>query len=483
MAEPSKSAATASAPKKSVAKRLIGAIAGIIIAVIIANLAIPQSLTVKAMWGMAIFVCAIVWWMAEVFPDYVTALLMLLAWAGFKVVPFGTAFAGFSNATVWLLIGAFGMAVGVSKSGLLSRISLYLMGLFPLTFKGQTLALMATGTLIMPLMPSGSAKIAVVAPFSTAVSDNMGYAHKSRGAGGIFASMYLSLGCIHPLFLSGSFLCYAVVGLLPKDIQPQITWTTWFINALPWGLTVLVLGYLSILLMYKPEEEKTLSPEMIKQQRAALGPVTTREKFVAVVLAATLLLWMTERIHGINSAIVSVGAMCLMAGFDIIDRQSFKGGVAWDAIVFIGCIFGISGVFEVLKINSWVGKVMAPYVAPLLEGNIFVFLAALCIVIYLVRFVIASQLAVFTIFTIFLTPFAIKAGINPWVMGFASFVAINVWIFMYQNAQYLVAFFGSAGGEMVSHNQNVKLCVAYMIISIIGLWVSVPVWQLTGMIR
>lgn len=463
--------------------KLIGAIIGIALGVFVAQLSPPAGLNVKAMWGMGIFVCTVVWWIANCLPDYVTALLMCAAWAGFKVVPFGTAFSGFSNATLWLLIGAFGMAAAVSKSGLLTRLSLYLMSLFPLTFKGQVLAQLITGTLIMPLIPSGSAKIAVVAPFTAAVSENMGYARKSEGAGGIFSGMFLSLGCIHPLFLSGSFLCYATVGLLPKEMQSQITWMTWFINALPWGAAVLALGYFAILFLYKPEAGKTLSPDMIKDQRAKLGPMSRNEKIVATVLTITLLLWMTERLHGVNSGIVAVLSMCTMIGFNIMDRNYFKSGIAWDAIMFIGCIFTVSTVFGALKITEWTGKVMGPYIAPYLSGSIYVFLAGLCILIYLIRFVLASQLAVMTIFTLFLTPFAIKAGIHPWVMGFTAFVAINVWIMMYQNAQYLVAFYGANGGEMVTHKQMIKLSVAYMVVSIIGLWVSVPVWMMTGMIK
>jgi hypothetical protein len=35
-----------------------------------------------AMIGLGIFFCAVVFWICEVFPDFVTALLMGSAWAG-----------------------------------------------------------------------------------------------------------------------------------------------------------------------------------------------------------------------------------------------------------------------------------------------------------------------------------------------------------------------------------------------------------------
>ena len=485
MAEAGKSttAAVATANKSGLNWKLIGGVIGVAIGIWFANLPVFSGLTLKAMWAIAIFLCTVVWWMADVFPDYVTCIFMCGAWAAFGVVPFTTAFSAFSNTIFWLLIGALGIAVAVGKSGLLNRIALLVMSKFPLTFKGQTLALLVTGTLMTPLIPSSNAKIAVVAPFATAISDNMGYARKSSGAAGIFSAMFLSLGCIHPLFISGSFMGYAVNGLLPKDIQAQMTWTNWFINALPWGITLLVLGYFALLMLYKPSENKRLSPELVKEQIAALGPMKKNEKIVAVVLAITLVLWMTEKMHGLNSALVACASMGILLGFNLFDRNSFRASIPWDAAIFMGGILNLSVVFPILKIDKWIGDTMGPYVVPLLSQNILLFFVAICAIIYILRYVLVSQLATITIFTLLLTPFALRAGISPWIMAFTAYVAINVWTVMYQNIQYVTAFYLAANGELVTHRQMVKLSVAYMIISIIGLLVSIPVWKLTGLIR
>ncbi len=77
--------------------KLIGAFIGIALGVFIAQISPPPGLNVKAMWGMGVFVCAVAWWIANCLPDFVTALLMCAAWAGLKVVPFGTAFSGFAG--------------------------------------------------------------------------------------------------------------------------------------------------------------------------------------------------------------------------------------------------------------------------------------------------------------------------------------------------------------------------------------------------
>ena len=208
-----------------------------------------------------------------------------------------------------------------------------------------------------------------------------------------------------------------------------------------------------------------------------------QEKAVIAVLFVTLVLWMTEKMHGVSSALVALAAAGILVGLNIITRPAFRNEIAWEAIVFVGCILNISEVFKSTGIDKWIGRAIGPYLVPLLSESIFLFIIALSIAMYLIRFLMASQMAAMIVFMILLLPLVGAAGINPWVVAFASFVSVNVWLFMYQNVQYLIAFFAADSGQMVSHKQMIKLCFAYMIISIIGLLVSIPVWRLTGLLK
>ncbi len=464
--------------------KLVGGIVGIAVALLIANAPVPQGLTVKSMWGMGIFVCAVVWWMIDLISDFGTALLMCCAWAGFKVVPITSAFSAFSGGTLWIIVGALGLGLAATKCGLLNRVALITMLRFPPTFKGQSLSLLISGIILTPFIPSATAKFAVLAPFAKSICENMGYENKSEEAAGLFGAMFVAIGLAYPIFLSGNFMCYAVLGLLPKEIQAQMTWTNWFINALPWGLTMLILMYYAIVRLYGPNKQALtkVDTSFLKKQLEALGAITKNEKIVAVVIVSALVLWMTETTHGISSAIVSLVGVVILLATNVIDRISFRAGIAWDAVIFLGALIGVSKVFADLKIDRWLSTVFGPYLSPLVSGNIFVFFIVLSVFIYLVRVVLVSQLAAIAMFVIVLTPFSVQAGISPWVMAFAVFVAVNVWYVSYHNASFLVGFYAT-GGDLVTHKQTIKLSIAYMVVSIIGLLVSVPVWKLTGLIK
>jgi len=461
-------------------QRVAGGLLGIIIGVIIARNSPPNGLTVQAMSGMGIFACAVVWWIADVLPDYVTGILMCTAWVFFEVVPFPKAFAAFSGDTVWLLVGALGIGLAVTKSGLLNRTSLFLMSKFPPNFKGQTLALLFAGNIIAPLIPSTTAKVAIVAPFAQAISDHLGFSRKSRGAGGLFAAMYMGFGATGPVFLSASFIGYTLKGSLPLAYQAQITWMNWFAAACVYGIILFIGSYFAIQFLYQPDEESQMERGYIRTELAKLGPIKRNEKIVMGVLVISLLMWMTEKTHGIAAALVALVALCVLLAFEIFDRTDFKSGIGWDSVIFIGSIIGLATVLPALQIDKWIATMLGSTITPLLS-NVYLFVIAGAIMTYLLRFVIVSMTAIVSIFTVLLAPFALNAGVNPWVTGFIVFASAQVFNIAYQNSGYLAGFYAT-GGEMVNHRQMAKMSIAYMIISCIGLLACVPIWRIMHLI-
>ena len=81
-----------------------------------------------AMRVLGAVVLAIIWWVGEVFPHWMTTITMLLLWVMLGKMPFSTAFASYTGSTVWLIIGAFCLAKAVTNTGLFNRITL---GLIP----------------------------------------------------------------------------------------------------------------------------------------------------------------------------------------------------------------------------------------------------------------------------------------------------------------------------------------------------------------
>lgn len=105
-------------------KRIVGAIAGVIVTVLMAILFRPEGLGEQGCFVLAILAGAIVWWICAVLPEFATALIMVALFALIGQIPATSGFSFFSNPIWWLLVGAFSIGLGMKETGLLERMAL-----------------------------------------------------------------------------------------------------------------------------------------------------------------------------------------------------------------------------------------------------------------------------------------------------------------------------------------------------------------------
>lgn len=462
--------------------KIIVLIIAITLGVVIANLTPPEPLTTKSMLGLGIFVCFVILSMVEIMPDYVCWLAMCTAWAGTKCVTFAQAFGAFNTGAWWLVVGAMVLAAAVAKCGLLKRVALVMMTRFPVTYKWQTLSLLLTGFIVSPMIPSGTVKVTLMSPFALSISDAMGFKRRSNGASGLFASMFLSIGLMIPTMISATFINYVIIGALGDE--HSVSYMMWFVACIPWILLTLGVGYFVIHILYRVDSSTiTATNEAMIEQRKALGPMTRDEIITAVVLVLCLILWITERLHGISAAIVTLSAVVVLCMTNIVDRVTFRGKVTWDAIIFLGCAVSMTTAFPAMGIDKWIAKIAGPTLVPMLTNNIFLFIFVLSIAVYIIRIFMVSQTAFMALFAVFLVPAAVAANIHPWVLCFMSITAANVFVLKYQNIMYLPALFSAAtaaGEDFVEHKQIAKFAAYYMVSNIVFLCICVPYWKFLG---
>lgn len=461
-------------------KIFVGAVA-LVIAVIIANITPPEPLNEKSMLGLGIFVFFVLCSMVEVFPDYICWLLMCTFWAAFGCVPFGKAFGFFTSNSWWLVVGAMVLAAAVAKCGLLKRIALVTMTKFPVTYKWQSTALIITGLIITPLIPSGTVKASLMAPFALSVSDSLGFPRRSKGASGLFSAMFLSIGLTIPTMVSASFINYVILGTLGDK---PVSYLMWLLASLPWIVITMILGFIAIQVLYRvPASNVKATNEALIAERKALGRMKREEIITLVVLILCLVFWTTELVHKINSAIIILVGVAVLCTTGVVDRKTFRGHVTWDAIIFLGCALSMTTAFPAMNVDKWIGKIAEPVVVPLISENILLFIVVLSAVVYVIRIFMTSQTAMIALFMVFLVPAGVAAGVHPWILGFITFTAANCFILKYQNIMYMPGIFAAqtaAGEDFVEHKSVAKFAAYYMVSNIVVLAACVPFWKIMG---
>jgi DASS family divalent anion:Na+ symporter len=473
------------AAKKFDIKKLLFIVIPILIGVGIALIPPPTGLERPAMIFMGIFVCAILWLITDVIKDYIVVILAMALFVLLQVSDIKTVFAPFAGSSVWVVIGAFAIAAMVGKCGLLKRIALVVLKIFPENFTGQIMALFATGIVISPMIPSLTAKGAILAPFAASASKALGYIKNSKAAAGMFCAAWISAGILGCAFMSGAVPVFTILGMLPAEAQAEWGWVRWFLAAAIWFVVITVLSFVAILIIYNPKKEKAeeqveIEKGFAKRQLAELGPMSRNEKWAAIFLALALLGWIFGKQLGIDSGIWAVTIMCLMAIFGLMTPQDFGTRISWSSVFFIGGVFSLAAMISALEINTWLAGLLGPIMEPL-AGNPFIFIAVICVATYLLRLVVISQTATLAIFFAALGGVSAASGINPWVLLFVCYMSTLVWHFSFTNVTY-ASTLGATNGEITDHKQTIPMNIAYLAINLIACLASVPVWKLMGLL-
>ncbi|MBE6113608.1 MAG: hypothetical protein E7191_00835 [Erysipelotrichaceae bacterium] len=451
----------------------------VIAAIAVCMMSPTDMLSKQALLVLGITLWGVINLVIGLFDSYVVGLTMCMLWFVSGAVPIGTAMAGFTSTTWWLIIGVMGLGAAVSKSGLLKRLSLLSLKFFKPTYSGQLLAIVIMGVCIAPLIPSTTAKCAIMGALVLGICDELGLPKRGMGRFGLLMALWLGFNISGNFFVNASFQGYMVLGQLPAETQEIYNWTTWFIRSLPWSVTVTVLYYLFIKFFYKETNTKEISKEYIDEQFKALGGFTRDEKIVAAVMAVCLVLFVFEQQTGIGSVVVAVLAMCALSMLKVIGPQEFVGKTLWPLIVFIGVALGMGGVFSAVGITNWLVALLQPIAQGL--TNPYLFVIVICLITYVVR-ILVDQVSTNVLLVSIVIPLAQGLGMDPWIGAVIVYGCSVVFYPTYVHPNMLICYGAVGGEENVDIKHALTADIAYMVVCMIGFLISVPFWQMFGMI-
>ena len=439
----------------------------------------PAGLDPAGAHMLALLAWAVIFWVFDVLPDYVVGLCLILGWIIFSIVPPEVALSGFTTSTFYLITGVLGIAASLQSSGLLFRLTLHIMRRFPPTHFGQSMALAISGTMITSCVPDVTSGVAIAAPITLALSDSLGYRRRSNGSAGLAMAAVLGFGQMSPFFLTGAAENLLAVGLLPKAVQDQITWLGWLFAALPLALVTFSLGLAATLFLLPPESRPQISRSLIDTQIEALGSPSAAEIVNGLVLFGAMAGWLSSPYHQIDVAWIALVGLAILLAFDLLDRQTFRGGIYWDFLFYLGAVLSLTTVVQHLGIDRWVIERLTPILEPM-AGRPAIFLAVLTIAVFAARFILPSFPLV-ALLTVTVVPIATRGGIQPLASVLVIATAITVWFLPYQSAYYLALYFGTKE-RAFTHAQVRPLAWTYGLVYLLAVLAAIPFWSLLGML-
>jgi L-tartrate/succinate antiporter len=361
------------------------AIAPIAVAVVLALLPVPTGLPHHAWYFFSIFVGVIVGLVLEPLPGAAIALIGLtlvtvlarfvlfspqqLLQPGFRLpsAALNWALSGYSNPTVWLIFGAFILALGYERTGLGERIALVLvkrMGKNTLLLGyGVTLA----DTILAPFIPSPTARSGgIIYPIVSDLAQVYGSKPNdpsSRRVGSYLMWVAIATTCVtSSLFLTAASFNLLAVGFVERLTQTDLHWMDWFRTAAPAIIPLLILIPLLSYWLYPPEvKHSTEVSKWAALKLEKVGSLSRRELILAAIVVLSLVLWVGGGPF-ISATTVAFVAVCLM----LITRVLTWGDIAddkraWTTFAWLGALIALCDGLNRVGFVKWFADGIAPH--------------------------------------------------------------------------------------------------------------------------
>ena len=221
------------------------------------------------------------------------------------------ALSGFSESTVWLIVGAFIFSIGYRKSGLGRRIALVLVKLLGRSTIGLGYAVTLADALIAPATPSNTARSGgtiypIVSNIPHIYGSEPGPTAQKIGTYVMWCA-FAATAVTSSLFLTALAPNVAALAIAKKTVGLEVNWSQWLFGFAPLGILLLILVPLLAYWICKPEiKESPEIPVWASSELALMGPLSRNEIIMSVLVVLAMFLWVTG--SNPNIALPVVGA-------------------------------------------------------------------------------------------------------------------------------------------------------------------------------
>ena len=423
--------------------------------------------------AMALSVAAIGLWATGAVPEYLTALAFVTIAMIFAVAPGSVIFSGFQAPALWLILGGLVMGVAVRSTGLGARIARKLSHAFGSSYWGVVTGIAVVGTLLGFFMPSSMGRAVLLMPIALSLCDEFGFEKGRSGRTGVVLAA--AFGCHVATFsiLPANVPNMVLVGAAESLYHVGFTYGEYLLLHFP------VLGLAKLAVMIPLVVWLFRDTPKPPQRQEAPPPMSRREIQLAVILVTALGLWMTDSLHHISPAWVSMAAavLLLLPGFGLVTPKEFNEQINFGSLFYVGGVLGLGALVSQSGLGSRFADLVLQ-VLPLTPGDGVANFTALAVLATLV-----STIATVTATPAVLTPLAghladatglpLMTVLNTQVLGFSNP------ILPYESPPLVVAM--AISGEGMGAAQ--RLCMILATLTMLVLWpMDFLWWRLFGLI-
>ena len=408
---------------------------------------------------------------------------MIMALALFMVVGVKAdlALSGFAMKPFWLVLGVLFFGRAMEKTGLAKRVSYLILGAFRPSYPSILLGFTIIGFVLALGIPSITVRIAIILPVAWALTQALGLEARSRGTSLICLGAWVMSILPGYAFLTGSLYGPFFMGAVAPELRDRFSWTNWLFAFMPPVVLLSALLLIAFLVLLRPEKPLHGGREVISQEIQRLGPFARPEWVVAAVVGVSVLAWVTQPWHGLDSSYVAMlGAVALfIAG--VLDVDDMQNGISWPILIFLGGLFSLANILPGYQLDTWLGRFFVPLAEPFM-GSPYLLIPVVAILVYLVRFVEVGMWPTLLIIYLPMVGVAMARGIEPHGLAVAVILSSNVFFVPYQTSWVPMGEAMTGGRGWAASHRN-RMALAFGALNIVALLAGTAYWNLIGPLR
>jgi len=312
----------------------------------------------KAM--LAIFVAALILWITEAIPNYLTSLILIISLVLTGVLSEEVAYAQLGHKVMWLNILSFILASMLVATGVAKRFALWFILKFGKNASTVFISFMVINIVLSLFISATTAKATILLPIFMVVAAVYGAGNGKRnnfGRNMILQNLFqINMGAAS--FLTGSGANLLAASLIAGAIGSDIFFSQWMIAAFPTALLLMFLGlFIGLKIIFPLSKEEQLPQikggmDSLKIELDKLGKVSVSEIKSLVIFGSILALWVTDSIHGISpTAVAFVGAIiALMPKIGVVEWNDVD--IPWHLLLFSAGAYTLGAGFKETDLPS-----------------------------------------------------------------------------------------------------------------------------------
>jgi anion transporter len=304
---------------------------------------------------LAIFTASIILWITEAIPNYLTSLMVVIAMVLTGVTTENVAYAQLGHPVMWLNILSFVLASMLVSTKAAKRFSLWFLLKYGKNAAWVFFSFIVINIVLSIFISATTAKATILLPIFMVVAAVYGATsdHRNNFGRNIVLQNLFQINIGASGFITGSGANLLAGSLIAGAMgQALFGYQDWFVAAFPLCILLILIGWVvgtKIIFPVPPNERKPQiegGMERLRKEYELLGKAGFNEYKSIAIFLAVLILWATDKQHGISqTAVAFLGAVvALLPGIGVVKWNEVD--IPWHLMLFSAGAYALGAGLE-----------------------------------------------------------------------------------------------------------------------------------------